>query len=89
MSLGDAERGHAVIAQPDDGSSSWQPLPARGRADPKAYPELARFARTSSAQSANPVRFANPHRGGFERPPDPTAIDRRMGLGDTEAKGRP
>jgi quercetin dioxygenase-like cupin family protein len=31
-------RGRAVVVQPGDGPSFWQPVPARGHADPKLYP---------------------------------------------------
>ena len=33
---GDARR-HSVVVQPDEGPSYWQPVPARGHADPKLY----------------------------------------------------
>ena len=36
-------RGHAVIIQPEDGPSYWQPIPANGHADPTLYPENTRF----------------------------------------------
>jgi site-specific recombinase XerD len=36
-------RGHAVIIQPGDGPSYWQPIPANGHADPTLYPENTRF----------------------------------------------
>jgi len=31
-------RGRAVVMQPDDGPSYWQPVPANGHADPKLFP---------------------------------------------------
>lgn len=31
-------RGHAVVVQPDEGASHWQPMPANGHADPKLTP---------------------------------------------------
>jgi quercetin dioxygenase-like cupin family protein len=31
-------RGRAVVMQPGDGPSFWQPVPANGHADPKLYP---------------------------------------------------
>lgn len=43
MSEGDRIRGHAVVMQPGDGPSYWQPLPANGHADPKLYPGNTRF----------------------------------------------
>lgn len=36
-------RGHAVVMQPDDGPSFWQPVPANGHADPKLFPANTRF----------------------------------------------
>ena len=30
-------RGRAVVVQPDEGPSYWQPTPAKGHADPKLY----------------------------------------------------
>ena len=32
-------RGHAVVVQPDEGTSYWQPLPANGFAEPKLIPD--------------------------------------------------
>src|SRR5213594_3650575 len=43
MSEADPIRGHAVVMQPADGPSYWQPVPASGHADPKLYPENTRF----------------------------------------------
>jgi quercetin dioxygenase-like cupin family protein len=43
MSTSAAPRGHAVVVQPDEGASYWQPVPANGHADPKLTPELTRF----------------------------------------------
>jgi quercetin dioxygenase-like cupin family protein len=39
----DAIRGHAVVVQPDDGPSYWQPVPASGHADPRLTPDRTRF----------------------------------------------
>lgn len=36
--------GHALVMQPEDGPSYWQPVPANGHADPKLYPAITRFA---------------------------------------------
>jgi len=43
--MSDAERirGHAIVMQPADGPSYWQPVPARGHADPKLFPANTRF----------------------------------------------
>lgn len=40
----DARRGHAVVVQPDEGPSYWQPKPANGHADPKLIPDVTRFS---------------------------------------------
>ncbi len=39
----DQIRGHAVVMQPGEGPSYWQPVPANGHADPKLFPENTRF----------------------------------------------
>jgi quercetin dioxygenase-like cupin family protein len=36
-------RNRAVVVQPEDGPSYWQPVPASGHADPKLYPEITGF----------------------------------------------
>ena len=36
-------RGHAVVVQPGEGPSFWQPVPASGHADPALYPAVTRF----------------------------------------------
>ncbi len=36
-------RGRAVVVQPDEGPSYWQPVPANGHADPKLTPETTGF----------------------------------------------
>ncbi|MGH6690986.1 MAG: cupin domain-containing protein [Gammaproteobacteria bacterium] len=43
MGTGETIRGHAVVMQPDDGPSYWQPVPANGHADPKLFPTNTRF----------------------------------------------
>jgi len=37
-------RGRAVVMQPGDGPSYWQPVPANGHADPKLFPSNTGFA---------------------------------------------
>jgi quercetin dioxygenase-like cupin family protein len=37
-------RGHAVVVQPGEGPSYWQPVPANGHADPALFPETTRYA---------------------------------------------
>ena len=43
MSEADRVSGHAVVVQPGDGPSYWQPVPASGHADPRLYPGNTRF----------------------------------------------
>jgi quercetin dioxygenase-like cupin family protein len=38
-----AAKGRAVVVQPEDGKSFWQPVPASGHADPKLTPDLTGF----------------------------------------------
>ena len=37
-------RGHAVVVQPDEGPSFWQPKPANGFTNPKLIPEVTNFS---------------------------------------------
>jgi quercetin dioxygenase-like cupin family protein len=39
----DPVRGHAVVVQPGEGPSYWQPVPANGHADPALYPGVTRY----------------------------------------------
>ena len=43
MSEAESIRGHAVVVQPDEGPSYWQPVPANGHADPKLTPDKTNF----------------------------------------------
>jgi quercetin dioxygenase-like cupin family protein len=43
MSTSNGARGRAVVVQPDEGPSYWQPLPANGHADPKLCPDNTSF----------------------------------------------
>jgi quercetin dioxygenase-like cupin family protein len=43
MSDATGPRGRAVVVQPEDGPSYWQPVPASGHADPRLTPELTHF----------------------------------------------
>ena len=43
MSIVESARGRAVVVQPDEGPSYWQPVPANGHADPKLTPEKTAF----------------------------------------------
>jgi len=38
MNVDESLRGRAVVMQPDDGPSFWQPVPANGHGDPKLFP---------------------------------------------------
>jgi quercetin dioxygenase-like cupin family protein len=39
----ESARGRAVVMQPGDGPSYWQPVPANGHADPKLFPSNTGF----------------------------------------------
>ena len=43
MSTNEPHRGHAVVVQPGEGPSYWQPVPANGHADPALFPEATRY----------------------------------------------
>ena len=43
MNRADAIRGHAVVVQPGEAASYWQPVPARGHADPTLVPATTRY----------------------------------------------
>ena len=43
MSEFEACRGHALVMQPGEGPSYWQPKPANGFSSPKLFPELTKF----------------------------------------------
>lgn len=47
MSNTSSARGHAVVMQPDDGPSFWQPIPANGHGDPKLFPAVTNFDKLS------------------------------------------
>jgi quercetin dioxygenase-like cupin family protein len=40
----ESHRGHAVVVQPGEGPSYWQPVPANGHADPALFPANTRYA---------------------------------------------
>jgi len=55
-------RSHAVVVQPGEGPSYWQPKPANGYSSPKLYPELTKFAGFSMGyQSVAPDGRIRPH----------------------------
>jgi len=43
MSAAPSVRGHALVVQPGEGPSYWQPVPANGHADPRLTPALTGF----------------------------------------------
>jgi len=43
MSTAEVARGRAVVVQPEEGASYWQPVPANGHADPKLTPATTGF----------------------------------------------
>ena len=43
MSTVESARCRAVVVQPDEGPSYWQPVPANGHADPKLTPDKTAF----------------------------------------------
>jgi quercetin dioxygenase-like cupin family protein len=43
MGTVETARGHAVVIQPDQGPSYWQPVPACGHADPTLTPDRTRY----------------------------------------------
>ena len=43
MSAAPSVRGRAVVVQPGEGPSYWQPVPANGHADPRLTPALTGF----------------------------------------------
>jgi quercetin dioxygenase-like cupin family protein len=43
MSSADSIRGRAVVVQPGEGPSYWQPVPANGHADPALFPGSTGF----------------------------------------------
>lgn len=45
---------HAIVMQPDEGPSFWQPLPANGHADPKLTPAVTGFEEFSMGYQTIP-----------------------------------
>ena len=65
MSGAEDVRGHAIVVQPAEGRSYWQPVPANGHADPKLYPGNTRFAGLSMGfQTIAPGGRIRPHSHG-------------------------
>ncbi len=58
----EAARGRAVVVQPDEGRSWWQPMPANGHAEPKLVPADTGFASLSMGyQTIPPGGRVRPH----------------------------
>ena len=61
----EAARGRAVVVQPDEGASWWQPMPANGHADPKLVPaETGCEALSMGFQTIAPGSRIRPHSHG-------------------------
>ncbi len=61
----DSARGRAVVVQPDEGRSWWQPMPANGHADPKLLPADTGFGTLSMGyQTIPPGGRVRPHSHG-------------------------
>ena len=61
----ESARGRAVVVQPDEGRSWWQPLPANGHADPKLVPSDTGFETLSMGfQTIAPGSRIRPHSHG-------------------------
>ena len=54
MSGGETPSGHAIVMQPMDGPSYWQPVPANGFAHVKLSPEETRFNNLSMGYQSIP-----------------------------------
>lgn len=67
MSVASAVRGHAVVVQPHEGASYWQPVPASGHADPRLTPANTRFdALSMGYQSIAPGGRVREHSHGAQ-----------------------
>lgn len=63
----DPARGRAVVVQPDEGPSWWQPRPANGHADPKLVPADTGFdAFSMGYQTIPPGGRVRPHSHGSQ-----------------------
>ena len=61
----ESARGRAVVVQPDEGRSWWQPTPANGHADPKLVPADTGFGTLSMGyQTIAPGSRIRPHSHG-------------------------
>ena len=67
MDAMETARGRAVVMQPDEGRSWWQPVPANGHADPKLVPADTGFETLSMGyQSIAPGGRVRPHSHGAQ-----------------------
>ena len=67
MDAMETARGRAVVMQPDEGRSWWQPVPANGHADPKLVPTDTGFETLSMGyQSIAPGGRVRPHSHGAQ-----------------------
>ena len=63
----EAARGRAVVVQPEEGLSWWQPMPANGHADPKLVPADTGFGTLSMGyQTIAPGGRVRPHSHGAQ-----------------------
>ena len=63
----EAARGRAVVVQPEEGRSWWQPMPANGHADPKLVPADTGFGTLSMGyQTIAPGGRVRPHSHGAQ-----------------------
>ena len=61
----EAARGRAVVVQPEEGRSWWQPMPANGHAEPKLVPADTGFGTLSMGyQTIPPGGRVRPHSHG-------------------------
>jgi len=61
----ESARGRAVVVQPEEGRSWWQPMPANGHADPKLVPADTGFGTLSMGyQTIAPGSRIRPHSHG-------------------------
>ena len=67
MNSTEAARGRALVVQPEEGRSWWQPMPANGHADPKLVPSATGFGTLSMGyQTIAPGGWIRPHSHGTQ-----------------------
>ena len=86
----EAARGRALVVQPEEGRSWWQPAPANGHADPKLVPADTGFGALSmgfqTIAPADGVRPHSPRRPGRASDLLPGAGERGRGRGTPSAE---